>query len=163
MRGRPASVRYLRCRLISSMGRFGVQTGARPLRRENCVPGGKGKPGQSCLFDRRNVRRERQAGLGRYDIGLEAASTHLRKSLRLDIGSVDHLGPRKVRGAFQARVIVQPATRIAGLLSRGRERGLPGSKAIHPVMMMALMDCWPRDDSDRRILPPLCEVFVFPT
>ena len=29
--------------------------------------------------------------------------------------------------------IVQPATRLAGLLARGRERDLPGSQAIHPV------------------------------
>ena len=29
--------------------------------------------------------------------------------------------------------IVQPATRSAGLLARGRERDLPGSQAIHPV------------------------------
>ena len=72
---------------------------------QKCVPGGKGKRRQSCLFDRRNVGRERQAGLGRYDIGFEAASTHLHKSLRPDIGSVDHLGRRKVRGAFQARAL----------------------------------------------------------
>src|SRR5450631_4379589 len=36
-------------------------------------------------------------------------------------------------GSPMAAVIVQPATRIAGLLSRGRERDLPGSQAIHPV------------------------------
>ena len=29
--------------------------------------------------------------------------------------------------------IVQPATRSAGLLARGREQDLPGSQAIHPV------------------------------
>ncbi len=29
--------------------------------------------------------------------------------------------------------VVQPATRSAGLLARGRERDLPGSQAIHPV------------------------------
>ena len=37
------------------------------------------------------------------------------------------------RRAFRARVVVQPATRSAGLLARGRERDLPGSQAIHPV------------------------------
>ena len=37
------------------------------------------------------------------------------------------------RRTFRARVIVQPATRSAGLLARGRERDLPGSQAIHPV------------------------------
>src|SRR5271163_1655471 len=41
--------------------------------------------------------------------------------------------PGRAEDAFRARVIVQPATRIAGLLSRGRERDLPGSQAIHPV------------------------------
>jgi hypothetical protein len=41
--------------------------------------------------------------------------------------------PGRSEGAFRAGVIVQPATRIAGLLSRGRERDLPGSQAIHPV------------------------------
>jgi hypothetical protein len=41
--------------------------------------------------------------------------------------------PEVQRGAFRARVIVQPATRIAGLLSRGRERDLPGFQAVHPV------------------------------
>src|SRR5213083_872741 len=37
------------------------------------------------------------------------------------------------RRAFRAGSFVQPATQIAGLLSRGRERDLPGSQAIHPV------------------------------
>jgi hypothetical protein len=41
--------------------------------------------------------------------------------------------PGRSQGAFRAGVIVQPATRIAGVLSRGRERDLPGSQAIHPV------------------------------
>ena len=41
--------------------------------------------------------------------------------------------PGRLKGAFQAGVIVQPATRIAGLLPRGRERDLPGFQAIHPV------------------------------
>jgi hypothetical protein len=41
--------------------------------------------------------------------------------------------PGRSEDAFRAGVIVQPATRIAGLLSRGRERDLPGSQAIHPV------------------------------
>jgi len=41
--------------------------------------------------------------------------------------------PGRLEGAFQAGVIVQPATRIAGLLPRGRERDLPGFQAIHPV------------------------------
>jgi hypothetical protein len=40
---------------------------------------------------------------------------------------------QKVGGASWARVIVQPATRPAGLPARGRERDLPGSQAIHPV------------------------------
>ncbi len=31
--------------------------------------------------------------------------------------------------------IVQPATRSAGLLARGRERDLPGFQAIHPVSL----------------------------
>ena len=43
------------------------------------------------------------------------------------------LRSQKVGGAFRARVIVQPATRSAGLLARGRERDLPGFQAIHPV------------------------------
>ena len=46
---------------------------------------------------------------------------------------VSQLRSRKVGGAFRARVVVQPATRSAGLLARGRERDLPGSQAIHPV------------------------------
>ena len=37
------------------------------------------------------------------------------------------------RRVLPGRVIVKPATQIAGLLSRGRERDLPGSQAIHPV------------------------------
>jgi hypothetical protein len=41
--------------------------------------------------------------------------------------------PGRSKGAFRAGVIVQPATRTAGLLSRGRERDLPGFQAIHPV------------------------------
>jgi hypothetical protein len=41
--------------------------------------------------------------------------------------------PRRSEDAFQAGVIVQPATQAAGLLSRGRERDLPGSQAIRPV------------------------------
>jgi hypothetical protein len=41
--------------------------------------------------------------------------------------------PEGQKAAFRAGVIVQPATRIAGVLSRGRERDLPGSQAIHPV------------------------------
>jgi hypothetical protein len=41
--------------------------------------------------------------------------------------------PGRSESAFRAWVIVQPATRIAGFLSRGRERDLPGSQAIHPV------------------------------
>jgi hypothetical protein len=41
--------------------------------------------------------------------------------------------PEGRRVAFRAGGIVQPATRIAGVLSRGRERDLPGSQAIHPV------------------------------
>src|SRR5215831_10296137 len=36
-------------------------------------------------------------------------------------------------GDFRARAIVQPATRSAGALARGRERDLPGSQTIHPV------------------------------
>ena len=40
---------------------------------------------------------------------------------------------QKSEGAFQAGVIVQPATQAAGLLSRGHERDLPGSQAIRPV------------------------------
>ena len=41
--------------------------------------------------------------------------------------------PGRSKGAFRAGVIVQPATRSAGLLARGRERDLPGSQTIHPV------------------------------
>src|SRR5262249_50491463 len=36
-------------------------------------------------------------------------------------------------GARCAGVLVQPATRTAGLFPRGRERDLPGFQAIHPV------------------------------
>ena len=41
--------------------------------------------------------------------------------------------PGRSKGAFRAGVIVQPATRIAGLISRGHERDLPGFRAIRPV------------------------------
>jgi hypothetical protein len=41
--------------------------------------------------------------------------------------------PGRSEGAFRAGVIVQPATRLPALLSRGRERDLPGSQAVHPV------------------------------
>ena len=41
--------------------------------------------------------------------------------------------PRRSEGAFRARVNVQPATRLPALLSRGRERDLSGSQAIHPM------------------------------
>src|SRR4029453_11180445 len=37
------------------------------------------------------------------------------------------------RRAFQARVLGQPATRLASLLARGRRRDLPGFQAIDPV------------------------------
>ena len=46
---------------------------------------------------------------------------------------VSQMRSRKFGGAFRAGVIVQPATRTAGLFARGRERDLPGSQAIHPV------------------------------
>jgi hypothetical protein len=46
---------------------------------------------------------------------------------------VSQLALPEGRRAFRARVIVQPATRFAGLPARGRERDLPGSQAIHPV------------------------------
>ena len=46
---------------------------------------------------------------------------------------VSQLALPEGRRAFRAGVIVQPATRSAGLLARGRERDLPGSQAIHPV------------------------------
>ena len=46
---------------------------------------------------------------------------------------VSQLALPEGRRAFWARVVVQPATRSAGLLARGRERDLPGSQAIHPV------------------------------
>ena len=41
--------------------------------------------------------------------------------------------PGRSESDLRAGVIVQPATRIAGLPSRGRERDIPGSQAIHPV------------------------------
>ena len=41
--------------------------------------------------------------------------------------------PGRSESALRTGVIVQPATRIAGLLSRGRERDTPGSQAVHPV------------------------------
>jgi hypothetical protein len=41
--------------------------------------------------------------------------------------------PGRSKGAFRAGVLVQPATRTAGLFPRGRERDLPGFQAIHPV------------------------------
>ena len=41
--------------------------------------------------------------------------------------------PARSEGTFRAGVIVQPATRTAGLLPRGRERDLPGSQAIRPM------------------------------
>ena len=44
-----------------------------------------------------------------------------------------NLRSRKVGEPSGPGSIVQPATRSAGLLARGRERDLPGSQAIHPV------------------------------
>ena len=44
-----------------------------------------------------------------------------------------NLRSRKVGEPSRPGSIVQPATRSAGLLARGRERDLPGSQAIHPV------------------------------
>ena len=41
--------------------------------------------------------------------------------------------PGRSEGAFRARSIVQPTTPSVGLLSRGRERDLSGSQAIHPM------------------------------
>ena len=41
--------------------------------------------------------------------------------------------PGRSEDAVRARVIVQPATQFAGLLSRGHERDLPGSQAVRPV------------------------------
>jgi hypothetical protein len=52
----------------------------------------------------------------------------------------------------RARVIVQPATRTTGLLSRGRERDLPGSQAIRPVP--------PVYDPGRTEIPRLFDGFV---
>src|SRR6516165_4508226 len=46
---------------------------------------------------------------------------------------VSQLALPVVGGDFRARAIVQPATRSAGALARGRERDLPGSQTIHPV------------------------------
>jgi hypothetical protein len=46
---------------------------------------------------------------------------------------VSQLALPEGRRAFRAGVIVQPATRTAGLFARGRERDLPGSQTIHPV------------------------------
>ena len=43
------------------------------------------------------------------------------------------LRSRKVGEPSGPGSIVQPATQTAGLLARGRDRDLPGSKAIHPV------------------------------
>src|SRR4029077_3124658 len=51
-----------------------------------------------------------------------------------------------VGGAFRAGVIVQPATRSAGLLARGRERDLPGFQAIHPVPLPRSCDPGRTDD-----------------
>src|SRR6516164_537986 len=54
-------------------------------------------------------------------------SSSLRVSqLALPVGS---------EGTFRARAIVQPATQTAGALARGRERDLPGSQTIHPVLL----------------------------
>ena len=50
------------------------------------------------------------------------------------------------RRAFRAGVIVQPATRSAGLLARGRERDLPGFQAIHPVPLPRSCDPGRTDD-----------------
>src|SRR5215467_5422232 len=56
-----------------------------------------------------------------------ARSSSLRVSqLALPVGS---------EGTFRARAIVQPATQTAGALARGRERDLPGSQTIHPVLL----------------------------
>jgi len=44
-----------------------------------------------------------------------------------------NLRSQQAGGAFQAGVIVQPATRTAGLFARGRKRDLPGFQAIRPV------------------------------
>jgi hypothetical protein len=53
---------------------------------------------------------------------------------------------RSVGGAVRARVIVQPATPMAGLLARGRVRDLPGSRAIHPVPLPRSSDPGRTDD-----------------
>src|SRR3989442_920618 len=50
------------------------------------------------------------------------------------------------RAPFRAGVIVQPATRSAGLLARGRERDLPGFQAIHPVPLPRSCDPGRTDD-----------------
>ena len=44
-----------------------------------------------------------------------------------------NLRSQKVGEPSRPGSVVQPATRSAGLLARGRERDLPGSQAIHPV------------------------------
>ena len=44
-----------------------------------------------------------------------------------------NLRSRAIGGTARARVLVQPATRTAGLFPRGRDRDLPGFQAIHPV------------------------------
>ena len=74
---------------------------------------------------------------------LRLPSTHPRSLIRFASGvhatllgsclAARACAPGRAEDAFGARVIVQPATRSAGLLARGRERDLPGSQAIHPV------------------------------
>ena len=66
--------------------------------------------------------------------------------------------PGRSKGAFRAGVIVQPATRSAGLLARGRERDLPGFQAIHPVPLPRSCDPGRTDDPS----PPLTVSSMLP-
>ena len=72
---------------------------------------------------------------------------------------VSHLRSRKVGGCLPGRGRCSAGDPIAGLLSRGRERDLPGSQAIHPVPLprstTPAESTIPRLLSVSSMLPPL--------
>ena len=79
--------------------------------------------------------------------------------------------PGGSKGAVRAGGNVQPAPLIAGVFSRGRERDLPGSQAVHPVplprsrtpaestiprLFVGLVDAAP---ASRTAKAPACQLF----
>ena len=68
---------------------------------------------------------------------------------------------RKVGGCLPGRGLCSAGDPIAGLLSRGRERDLPGSQAIHPVPLprskTPAEPTFPRPLTGSPMLPPLLQ------